>query len=342
MSTKDLTDDCYVKHNVTYHTLSWLMIGEFTLGLPLNLSVLFIFIFRFKFWKNKSILLFNIVVADFLLVICLPVRIHNYQHGLRRSGENAVCKTMLFMLFLNRGASITFLITLTIDRYFNVVHLGRRNFVRRLKKSPAFSIIIWVLLLPLTVPTMLQKEGCCNSLGRVATPEEKVVDTLREVVFFSQILVPFVILVYCTVRIVHRLRKKTVGEKAKLRRAVWLVMSVAVVFSICFLPCAVGRAVLMWVRLMKYEEAEVSVVQVYDSLMVLSYTDCLLDPLVYCLSNTGFKNAYVSTFCPTFLQKRLKKYDVSSTTGTNTATTSAARKISLPLTNKGNALLPKV
>ncbi|XP_060947967.1 12-(S)-hydroxy-5,8,10,14-eicosatetraenoic acid receptor-like [Limanda limanda] len=339
--TTDTTDNCRVDNNVTYTNLSWVMYGEFALGLPLNLSVLFIFIFRFKFWKNKSILLFNIVVADFLLVVCLPVRAYYYQVGLRRSEDNGVCKVMLFMLFLNRGASITFLITLTIDRYFNVVHLGRRNFVRVLKKSPQFSIIIWVLLLPLTVPTMLQKDGCCNSFGRNTT-EEDVVDTLREVVFFSEILIPFVILVYCTVRIVHRLRKKTVGEKAKLRRAVWLVMSVAVVFSICFLPCAVARAVLLSVRRKNLQEMEKAVVQVYDGLMVLSYTDCLLDPLVYCLSNTGFKNAYISTFCPTFLQKRLKKHDISSTTGTNTVTTSAARKISLPLSGKGIVLLPKL
>ncbi|XP_034435302.1 hydroxycarboxylic acid receptor 2-like [Hippoglossus hippoglossus] len=247
MFTNNETDDCNVPNKSTYDALSWLMVGEFMLGLPLNLSVLYIFIFRFKFWKNKSILLFNIVVADFLLVVCLPARAYNYQNGLRRSEDNVVCKIMLFMLFLNRGASITFLITLTIDRYFNVVHLGRRNFVKGLKKSPQFSIIIWVLLLPLTIPTMLQKNGCCNSLGRNEDTQD-VVDILREVVFFSEILIPFVILVFCTVRIVHRLRKKTVGEKAKLRRAMWLVMSVVVVFSVCFLPCAVARAVLLIVR----------------------------------------------------------------------------------------------
>ncbi|XP_070705720.1 12-(S)-hydroxy-5,8,10,14-eicosatetraenoic acid receptor-like [Pempheris klunzingeri] len=324
-------DHCKVPSEVTYKILSWLMIGEFMLGLPLNLSVLYIFIFRFKFWKNKSVFLFNIVVADFLLVACLPAKAYHYHHHLRRSQDNVVCKMMLFMLFLNRGASIAFLITLSIDRYFNVVHLGRRNFVKVLKKSPQISIVIWLLLLPLTVPTMVKTFECCNSHGRkVETTYHDVTDTFREVVFFSQIIIPFIILVYCTVRIVNRLRKKTVGEKTKLRRAVCVVMSVVVVFSICFLPCTIARAVLLFVRLKDLQYAEDIVVQVYDSLMVLSYIDCLLDPLVYCFCNSGFKDAYVATFCPTILQRRLQNSDC----GLGTTTISGTRTISLPITER--------
>lgn len=140
------------------------------------------YFFRFKFWRNKSIFLFNIVVADFLLVACLPAKAYHYQHMLRRSKSDVVCKTMLFMLFLNRGASIAFLITLSIDRYFNVVHLGRRNFVKILKKTPQISVIIWLLLLPLTIPTMVKTFECCNSHGReVETYYHDITDTFREV-----------------------------------------------------------------------------------------------------------------------------------------------------------------
>lgn len=334
MNTSNVSDHCNTPNNATYQVLSWVMVGQFMLGLPLNLSVLYIFIFRFKFWKNKSIFLFNIVVADFLLVACLPVKAHHYRMHLRRSESTAVCKTMIFMLFLNRGASIAFLITLSLDRYFNVVHLGRRNFVKLMKKTPEISIIIWLLLFPLTIPTMLNTFECCNSYGRSDDPEADhvVTDTFREIVFFTQIIIPFIILVYCTVRIVNRLKKKTVGEKAKLRRAVAVVMSVVVVFSICFLPCALARAVLLAVRLKGWQEAEDVVVQVYDSLMVLSYMDCLLDPLVYCFCNSGFKDAYVSAFCPTFLQKRLLNTDLGM--GGMTTTTSGARNLSIPIIEK--------
>ncbi|XP_071323672.1 12-(S)-hydroxy-5,8,10,14-eicosatetraenoic acid receptor-like [Trachinotus anak] len=336
MSINLTVDHCKVPNQVTYTTLSWLMIGEFALGLPLNLSVLYVFIFRFKFWKNKSIFLFNIVVADFLLVACLPAKAFHYHTGVRHSSSKVVCKMLHFMMFLNRGASIAFLITLSIDRYFNVVHLGRRNFVKVLKKSPQISIVIWLLLLPLTIPTMVTTFECCNSHGRkYETSYHDVTDTFREIVFFTQIIIPFIILVYCTVRIVSRLRKRTVGEIAKLRRAVWVVMSVVVVFSICFLPGTISRAVLLSVRLLEKQQEEDIVVQVYDSLMVLSYTDCLLDPLVYCFCNSGFKDAYISTFCPKFLRSRLQTSDSGNGTGAmTTTTTSGARTITLPIIEK--------
>ncbi|XP_077365920.1 12-(S)-hydroxy-5,8,10,14-eicosatetraenoic acid receptor-like [Festucalex cinctus] len=322
---------CNISNAVTYDVLSGIIAGQFLLGLPLNLSVLYIFIFRFKFWKNKSVFLFNIVVADFLLVACLPFKAYSYQLGQRRSPKDWMCKAMLFMLFLNRGASVAFLVTLSLDRYFNVVHLGRRNFVMVLKKSPEISGVIWLLLLPLTIPTMVKSFECCNSYGR---DDHDITDTFREIVFFSQIVIPFVVILYCTVRIVHRLRKKTVGEKARLRRAMCVVVAVAVLFSVCFLPCAVARAALLFVRLKEWQEAEVVAVQVYDALMVLSFTDCLLDPLVYCFCHSSFKDAYLNAFCPAFLHKRLRKADTATTTITTTTTTSAGRSVSLPMVEK--------
>ncbi|XP_061668562.1 12-(S)-hydroxy-5,8,10,14-eicosatetraenoic acid receptor-like isoform X1 [Syngnathoides biaculeatus] len=349
-------DHCNVSEPTTYNVLSGVVVGQFVLGLPLNLSVLYIFIFRFKFWKNKSVFLFNIVVADFLLVTCLPAKAHSYQLGQRRSPNYRMCKAMLFMLFLNRGASIAFLVVLSLDRYFNVVHLGQRNivkvmplvggdslrlppsfnfcgFVDTLKKSPQISAVIWMFLLLLAVPTMLETFECCNSLGRaVETFYHDVADVFREVVFFSEILVPFVILLYCTLRIVRRLKRKTVGDKAKLRRATCVVVSVAVIFAICFLPCALARAALLYVRLQEWDEAEEVAVQVYDALMVLSYTDCLLDPMVYCFCHRGFKDAYVDAFCPAFLHKRLRKAE--TTTATAAAAASAGRSLSLPMIEK--------
>ncbi|CAB1340304.1 unnamed protein product [Coregonus sp. 'balchen'] len=298
-------DHCNEGNQMIYKVFSSVMIVEFTLALPLNLSVLYIFLFKFKFWKTNSIFLFNIVVADLLLVICLPAKAYHFQHGLSQSENNLVCKAVLFMLILYRGASIAFLTVLSIDRYFNVVHPWKKNFVKTFKKSPHISVIIWLLLLPLTIPTMLKTSECCNSYGRKNdTLVEDVTDTLREVVFFTQILIPFFVLVYCTVHIVNRLKKKTVGKKTKLRRAVFLVTSVVLVFSVCFLPSTIARIVLLIVRIKDLHNAETIAVQIYDSLMVLSHIDCLLDPLVYCFCCSGFRDVYMSNFCPFLLSNR--------------------------------------
>ncbi|XP_015228317.1 PREDICTED: 12-(S)-hydroxy-5,8,10,14-eicosatetraenoic acid receptor [Cyprinodon variegatus] len=298
-------EDCEATNEGLYKFYAAVMIVIFILALPLNASVLHLFIFKLKFWKSNSnnIFLFNLVLADILLLFCLPIKAHNYIIGQRRSKNDAVCKAMLFMLFLNRGASIAFLTVTSIDRYFNVVHPGRKNLLKVLKKSPHISILIWVFLLPLTIPTMLKTFECCNSHGPDGedptddTVIKDLVDSMREVVFFSQIVIPFIILVYCTVRIVNRLRKKTVGDRTKLKRAVFLVTTVMVVFSFCFLPCTIARMVLLIIRVQDADDTiQDKAAVAFDGLMVLSYMDCLLDPLVYCFCSTKFKALYLSNY----------------------------------------------
>ena len=39
-------DHCNTVNDLTYQVLSWLMVGVFVFGLPLNISVLYIFLFR--------------------------------------------------------------------------------------------------------------------------------------------------------------------------------------------------------------------------------------------------------------------------------------------------------
>lgn len=295
-------ESCAVMDSVLYKFYFSVMTVELILALPLNISVMYIFIFKLKFWKSKSnnIYLFNLVLADILLLICLPVRADSFQNEKRRSDNDTLCRAVLFLLFLNRGASIAFLTVISINRYLSVVHPGLKNPLKVLKRSFLISGLIWLFLLPMTIPTMLKPFECCTSKIK----DNIVVDILREFVFFSQVLIPFAVLVYCTVRITNRLKEKTVGDRTKLTRAVFLVTSVILVFSLCFLPSAISRMVLLILRGQNDDGAEKIMVEIYDGLMCLSYLDCLLDPIVYCLSSTKFKDVYISTYLP-FLKKEM-------------------------------------
>lgn len=128
-------------------------------------------------------------------------------------------------------------------------------------------------------------------------------DSTREGIFFTQIIVSFIILVYCTVRIINRLRRKSVGNSTKLRRAIFVVTIIMVVFTLCFLPCTIARMVLLIVRVQELGvNVQANAVTVFDGLMVLSYMDCLLDPLIYCFCSTKFKVLYLSSYCSCFLK----------------------------------------
>lgn len=299
------SDNCTAGSKDLYKFYFSVMIIEFILALPLNLTVIYLFIFKLQFWKSKSnnIFLFNLVLADILLLICLPVRAYYFQRGERRSNNNTVCKSVLFMLFLNRGASIAFLTIISINRYLSVVHPGIKNPLKIRKRSVLISVLVWVLLMPLTIPSLLTTFECCNNneTGEETSSvfaDNATAETFRELVFFTPVLISSIVLVYCTIRITNRLKEKTVGDRTKLRRAVFLVTLVVSVFAFCFWPSAISRLVLLVVREKNQPSAEEIAVQVYDGLMCLSYLDCLLDPIVYCLSSTKFKRVYISTYLP--------------------------------------------
>uniref|UniRef100_A0A8C7NJX9 G-protein coupled receptors family 1 profile domain-containing protein n=1 Tax=Oncorhynchus mykiss TaxID=8022 RepID=A0A8C7NJX9_ONCMY len=185
--------------------------------------------------------------------------------------------SVLYLLYSKLSASIAFLTGISVDPYFNVVHPGKNYFLKVFKKSPHISVIVWLLLFPLNILAMLKTFECCNSyVCKNDTLVEDVTDTLREVVFFAQILLPFFLTKQC--------------------RAVFLVTSVVLVFSFYFLPCTIATMVLLIVRVENLPRAED--IAVFDGLMVLSYMDCLVDPIVYCLSSTKFKSLDLTTYCP--------------------------------------------
>jgi len=152
----------------------------------------------------------------------------------------------------------------------------------------------------LTIPAMLQSFIRCKS--NESDEEFTTVVLLREVVFFTQILIPFLVLVFCSILIIKRLNQKSVGDKNKLRRAMFLVTAVVLVFAVCFLPYTITRAVqLKNGHVMK--EEKVPVVKLYDGFVCLSYLNCLLDPILYCLSSSKFKKLYMSMYLPFLLEK---------------------------------------
>nr|XP_055042636.1 12-(S)-hydroxy-5,8,10,14-eicosatetraenoic acid receptor [Misgurnus anguillicaudatus]XP_055042637.1 12-(S)-hydroxy-5,8,10,14-eicosatetraenoic acid receptor [Misgurnus anguillicaudatus]XP_055042638.1 12-(S)-hydroxy-5,8,10,14-eicosatetraenoic acid receptor [Misgurnus anguillicaudatus] len=273
---------------------------EFVFGLLLNITVIHVFIFKLKFWKSKTIyiFLFNLVLADILLLIGLPVKAYNFQQC---SENKVVCKVQLFLQFLNRGASIAFLTIVSIYRYFSVVHPEKRKVLRMLKHSPQISIFIWVLLGILTIPAMMQSFIRCHSNEK---DDFSPVVLLREIVFYTQIFIPFFVLVYCSIGIIRRLRnQKSIGDRTKLKRAMLLVTAVVLVFAVCFLPYTFTRAVQLQQNGPVMSEEKVAVVKLYDGLVCLSYLNCLLDPILYCLSSTKFKKLYVSIYFPFLLEK---------------------------------------
>ncbi|XP_016329773.1 12-(S)-hydroxy-5,8,10,14-eicosatetraenoic acid receptor-like [Sinocyclocheilus anshuiensis] len=109
--------------------------------------------------------------------------------------------------------------------------------------------------------------------------------------------------IFYTSVIIKRLKQKSVGDKTKLWRVMFLVTSVVLIFAVCFLPYAFTRAVQLKISGLVMKEEKVTVVKLYDGLVCLSYLNCLLNPILYCLSSSKFKKLYISIYLPFLLEK---------------------------------------
>lgn len=89
------------------------------LGFLGNIVALWIFCFKLKAWNPNNLFLFSLVIADFLALVSLPLRIDALLRGHWVFGDR-MCRINLFLMFSNRTASITFMTVVAIYRYFKV------------------------------------------------------------------------------------------------------------------------------------------------------------------------------------------------------------------------------
>lgn len=92
---------------------------DVALGLLGNLVALWIFCFKLKSWNPNNLFLFNLVIADFLALVSLPLRIDALLQRQWVFGD-IMCRINLFLMFSNRSASIALMTVVAVYRYFKV------------------------------------------------------------------------------------------------------------------------------------------------------------------------------------------------------------------------------
>ncbi|XP_028830362.1 hydroxycarboxylic acid receptor 3-like [Denticeps clupeoides] len=267
---------------------------EFIVGLMGNFLALWMFIFQKQNWKPNSLYLTHLAVADSVVLFCLPFRADYYRRGKDWIYGDVPCRILLFMLAANRAAGIFFLTAITVDRYLKIVHPINR--VNRMGLSYAMwvSCGLWMLILAMTVYLLTEQHFYyhnnrtqCESFNICMgfTP----LNTWHNVFYVVQFFFPTMIVVYCTIRITLQLNNKTVDTQGKIRRAVYLVMTVAVIFIMCFFPSTISR-IAVWILKTMYSECsyfQEANLAFYTS-VCFTYFNSVLNPVVYYFSSPEF------------------------------------------------------
>ncbi|XP_020793923.1 hydroxycarboxylic acid receptor 2-like [Boleophthalmus pectinirostris] len=277
-----------------------LLISEFVLGSLGNGLALWIFCFYLKPWKSSTVLLFNLAMADFLLILVLPFRASYYLSQMEWRFGTSFCNVCLFMLAMNRSGSTLFLMAIALDRYMRVVHPHHPVNFLSLSKAMCGAGVLWLLAISMAVHIFTLKHSNTTYCQSLSLPETELpgILTWQKVAFLFSFYMPFLVIVFCTVSITSHLRGRQIAQQVKTKKALHFLIVVVVLFVVCFLPSNIAQ-VIMWYRInqavLTLSQNQVCVVvedltTVFTFTISLTYLNSVLDPLVYYFSSPAIKN----------------------------------------------------
>ncbi|XP_061585994.1 hydroxycarboxylic acid receptor 2-like [Cololabis saira] len=280
---------CNINGTVLINILPPLLVTEFILGLLGNGLALWIFCFHLRPWKSSTVLLFNLAMADFLLNLALPFRTNYYISEISWMFGGAFCNICLFMLAMNRSGSTFFLMAIAVDRYMRVVHPHHPINSLSVGKTMLGALGLWLVTISMTVHifTLQHKSTFCESFTE-DLPQSNL--HWQKFTFLFTFYVPLIVILYCTFHIMSHLRRRQLAHQAKIRRALYFIIIVVVLFIICFLPSNI-TLLLIWIKKGHgSQECHEHLNNVFYITISMTYLNSMLDPVVYYFSSPIFKN----------------------------------------------------
>ncbi|XP_042253713.1 hydroxycarboxylic acid receptor 2-like [Thunnus maccoyii] len=276
------------------------------LGLLGNIVALWIFCFKLKAWNPNNLFLFNLVIADFLILMSLPLRIDDFLRGHWVFGDG-LCRIDLFLMYSNRSASMALMTVVAIYRYFKVVH-PHHWFNRMTKRQAAYVLVfVWLLAISLSVPILANNhiKDSANSTRCIFFTSTSLTNlvTMHRILAVLEFIIPMAMLLFCSIRISSFLRERQMGKPEKVRKAMRVCNAIVVVFMVCFLPTTV-TTIGLWV-ICSYHSLDCTTLYTFIRLTIVSlglnFLNSALDPILYIFSSSMFKKALCSSL-PRFLR----------------------------------------
>nr|XP_033486178.1 P2Y purinoceptor 14-like [Epinephelus lanceolatus] len=349
-STSTHCDQVNTSANVFFLVVCTLV---FLVGLLLNGFTLKVYFCRAQQQVSSSVTIYlkNLAAADFLISLCLPLRITNYTSN-SVSIRRIYCTFGAAAFYLNMYASILFMGYIAANRYLKIVHPLGNHILQTVRAAHIISTLTWVFLLATSsayvIVSLLTKESL-SSVSDIVTCDVlhseqlslfyKIIHTCSAAIFLL-VLISLIFFYYgtsCRLSLAqHRQPASSNSKKlSKSRRNMLVLVSL---FCLCFVPYHLVRLPYAFLR------RQCSLRQVFYYLkeltIMLSILNVCLDPLIYFIFCKAFR-AHLSP-------RRLFSITQAATQGANTerrssdgrmSTLKINRKMSLTVTTKQPGVL---
>ncbi|XP_013000231.1 LOW QUALITY PROTEIN: hydroxycarboxylic acid receptor 1 [Cavia porcellus] len=283
---------CLIEGDPVSKVMPPLLILAFVLGALGNGVALCGFCFHTRTWRPSTVYLFNLAVADFLLMICLPFRTDYYRRHRHWGFADVPCRLVLFMLATNRAGSIVFLTVVAVDRYFKVVHPHHALNAISNRTAAGAVCVLWTLVILGTLYLLLESHLCAQDQG--ISCESFIMESANgwhDVMFQLEFFLPLGVILFCSCKVVGSLkRRQHLARQARTRKAIRFIVVVAAVFVTCYLPSALARLYFLWT--VPSSACDSSVHLALHLTLSFTYLNSVLDPLIYYFASPSFPRFY--------------------------------------------------
>ncbi|XP_070685402.1 P2Y purinoceptor 14-like [Pempheris klunzingeri] len=306
----------------------------FLVGLLLNGFTLKVYFCRAPQQQQASssvtVYLKNLAAADFLISLCLPIRIVNYASS-SAPVRRLYCNFGASAFYLNMYSSILFMGYIAANRYLKIVHPMGTHILQTVRAARIISTVTWAFLLATTttyvglslltqeastsVPTTLS----CDALhSRQLRLLYRIIHACSATVFFF-VLVSLVFFYHGTSRRLAQAQQRqpaSSGSKklAKSRRNMLVLVSV---FCVCFVPYHLVR--LPYVFLGGRCSASQVFFYLKELTVMMSILNVCLDPLIYFIfckafrAQLGLRRSFGTTLGSTAVEDTERRSSIGGT-----------------------------
>lgn len=272
----------------------------FVVGFPANAMAIWVFLFRTKKKHPSSIYMANLALADLLFVIWVPLKISYHLNGNNWIYGEGLCKVLVAFFYGNMYCSIAFIACISVHRYWAVAHPLSQK--RSNCAAVAVSITIWVVVWLITIPLYLYDQEVRVTNLDIFTCHDVTRPSQKKIAagyFLTMGIVGFVApAVVCIISYVLMLRalRNSMGDPTvaqKRRKALVLIITVLIMFVVCFTP---SNIMLLVHYVLLLGEADNSLYGFYITTLCLASLNSCLDPFVYYFISEDFRDHVKNTF----------------------------------------------
>ncbi|XP_036412222.1 G-protein coupled receptor 55 [Colossoma macropomum] len=284
--------NCSVVNNSEAALILFQQVGYtpvFAVGLPLNISALWFF-FRIRHWTSTHIYMFNLMLADFLLILFLPFRIFDTFCPMRPS---EFCTFLICVHYSNMYVSIFTIAVISAHRFIAIKFPLLTKALEARKKAIAkiVCVLIWMMVMSICTSFLdnLRKDKLRKCYVHRADRQLQLSFLLvLEIVGY---LLPIAIITICSTQAICTILKSTEADGSlqqfekkdvlERKRIVAIITANMIVFIVCFTPIHISYLVSY---LSPHEPGKVKFSSVfYEVSEWIATTNCCLDSVGYYL-----------------------------------------------------------